>query len=844
MNRTDSQIKTQSVLHTNIPIVLTSFIGRKHEIVEIRRLLANSRLVTLTGAAGCGKTRLALRLAAEVNHSFADGVYGIELAPLADAARVPRAVARILHVAEQRGRPILEGLIDALEGKHLLLVLDNCEHLLDACRQLVDSLLTATQISIMATTREPLGIAGEMSYPVSPMTLPSHNLPAADMGQFDAIQLFVERARAIVPPFELIPQNARVVASICRHLDGIPLAIELASARLNVLTVEQIAARLDDRFVLLATAPQITHSHHRTLRAAVDWSFDLLSIPEQVMLLRLSVFAGGCSLTTAETVCVGDSVEREQVLDLLSALVNKSLVVANTLQRSEARYTLLETIRQYAHEKLVSASEWTQLRDRHLLYFLQLTEETEPKLRGQYQQLWLDWLAADFDNIRAALSWSVESRNIEAGLRIATAIFQFWVIRDYAEEGFAWLEGLLEHASEGISPLVQAQSLAYASILAGFRGISAIQIEYGHKAAVLAEALGDEGQSALIWARAGEAYAQGRPGPLLPPSRLALAIALAGQAYGARAEGDYETEFRLDKEAIELYREIEDDYYLGLTLITCSFAAMSLRKYDEARAMLDEGLPLLREVGDPYRTAMTLNFSGDLARCESNYADAQIAYEESIELMRELGAVRDLASALHNLGHTCLHLGDVERARARFAESTALHEEQGNVPGIAECLIGYAALAIVGDLFAAGARLLAAAVAIGGERVATTWAATKMEYEHYMALARHYLTEAEFEAEQTAGRALSLEQAIAYAQDVALQVIALAKTSKAPDELTLREREVAVLIAQAKSNDEIAEELVLSKRTVEKHIANIRSKLGFSKRAEIVRWALENQPHK
>ena len=735
---------------------------------------------------------------------------------------------------------VVKSTIEMIRDRNLLLVLDNCEHLLDACVQLVGVLLLETQIRILVTSREPLGIAGEVQYPINPMSLPNVDQSTDSLAEFDAIQLFTERAQSIVPSFGLTAVNAHTIASICRKLDGIPLAIELASVRINVLTIAQIDERLDDRLSLLAAMPNATHSHHDTLRAALDWSYDLLSEDEQRLLWRLSAFAGGCFLVSAEAICSGDGIERGQVLDLLSSLVNKSLVVADTLQRSEARYSLLETIRQYAHEKLVADGEWIELRDRHLQYYLQFTEETEPKLKGHYQQLWLNWLVSDLDNIRAALSWALESGNIEAGLRIATAMFQFWVIRDYAEEGFAWIERLLAHNDEEMSPLVQAQSLAYASILAGFRGIGAKQIEYGRKAAALAEALGDEGRSALIWARAGEAYAQGHPGPLLPPGQMALAMALAGQAYGARAEGDYETEYTLYKRAIELYREIEDSYYLGITLITSSFAAMSLGEYDEARAMLDEGLPLLREVGDPYRIAMTLNFSGDLARCEANYDHARMAYEECIELMRDIGAVRDLASALHNLGHACLHLGEMAQARELFGESTVLHEEQRNVPGIAECLIGYAALAIVGDLFAAGARLLAAAVAIGGERVAITWAATKMEYEHYLALARVNLTEAEFEAEQIAGRALSLEKAVAYAQNMADQAVTIQKTVSQPDALTLREREVATLIAQAKSNDEIAEELVVSKRTVEKHIANIRSKLGFTQRAEIVRWVLDN----
>jgi len=435
MTRNDSEAPPRAMPRANIPTVLTSFIGRKREIKEVAQMLASSRLVTLTGTAGCGETRLALRVATEASRQYRDGVYWVELAPLADPDLVPQAVARAIKVAEQPGRSLVEVVADALHDKHVLVVLDNCEHLLNACRQLTATLLAVPGVNILATSREPLGVTGEMRYPVSPMALPLAVLELLDFGQFDAIQLFTERARSILPHFELTADNAATVAGICRQLDGIPLAIELASARVNVLTVEEIAARLDDRFALLTAASHVTYSHHDTLRAAIDWSHDLLSGREQVMLRRLSVFSGGCSLATAEAVCAGDGVERDQVLEVLSSLVNKSLVVAQTLQRGEARYSLLETIRQYGQEKLVASGEWSATKERHLDCFLQLSEETTTKITGQYQEVWLNWLEGENDNIRAALSWSLESHRIEAGLRIPIALYQFWIIRGYTREG-------------------------------------------------------------------------------------------------------------------------------------------------------------------------------------------------------------------------------------------------------------------------------------------------------------------------------------------------------------------------------------------------------------------------
>jgi predicted ATPase/DNA-binding CsgD family transcriptional regulator len=814
MEPIDSDITTLSGLRTALPIVPTRFVGRQREMAEAQRLLLSSRVVTLTGAAGGGKTRLALRLAEEVHRHYADGAHWVELARLGESERVPEAVARALHVAEQPGRTTVEGVLEALRDKRLLLVLDNCEHVLSACADLMETLLTATEVCVLATSREPLCVAGEMRYTLSPMTLPPLSAAMEDLDQFDAIQLFVERARAILPGFTLTHDNAAVVSRICHRLDGLPLAIELVSARVNVLTLEEIFGRLDDRLDLLPTASHPTHGHHQSLRVALDWSYDLLPASEQRLLRRLSVFAGGWSLATAEAVCAEDGIERERVLEVLSALINKSLVVAHTLQRAEARYTLLETIRQYAHDKLIATNEWVELHERHLRYFLQLAEETEPKLSGHYQQLWLNWLEGEHANIGSALTWSQERRQIEEGLRIVNALYQFWIIRDHAQEGLEWLTRLLAQADEEVAPVVHAQALAYAAILAGFRGRILEQMRYGREAAALAAAAGDEGKPALVWA-------------------------LSALAHGARAAAEYETEFDLAQRVIQLRRDLGDAYFLGLSLTLYSPTAMILGKYKEAHAMLDEGLTYLRQAGNTYRIAMALNYCGDLARCERQYAQACSAYEESASSLREIGATRDLASVLHNWGHACLHLADVERAQLLFRESMALQQAQGNTPGLTECLIGFAALVIVLGSPGAGALLLAAAEMIGGPRIASAWAATRMEYEHYLARARASLSETEFQAEQTAGRALSLEQAVQYAQQLPLTAAASPLTRKKPDNLTVREREVAALVAQGKSNGEIADELVVSKRTVETHIAHILAKRGFTNRAQMVRWAIE-----
>jgi predicted ATPase/DNA-binding CsgD family transcriptional regulator len=814
---------------TNFPVQLTSFVGREREIADVKRLLFSSHLITLTGAGGSGKTRLALQIANSMSETFADGLRLVELAPLHDPALVPLLVVEVLGLRPTANQPLLETLLGFVQSKCLLLILDNCEHLREACAQLAQKLLSQSpELRILATSSVALAIAGETIYPVSGLNWPVFEGEALRDGQihidlqelmgYDAVRLFVERARAISPNFNLTFKNALPTVEICRRLDGFPLALELASARVNVLTVQEITARLNDRFDLLISGQRKgLEPRHHSLRAAIDWSYALLPVDEKILLQRLAVFVAGCTLDAAEVVCTGDGIDAEHTLDRISSLVSKSLVVADTIGRAQARYRLLETIREYALEKLDEAGETRRLRNRHLDLFLAQAEEAAPKLNEAYQQIWLNWLEVEHDNLRAALAWSLESGRIESGLRIATALVRFWEIRGFAQEGLAWFERLLAQADERISLVVHANALAYASFLAMFLGDASTSMAYGREAVALAEAAGDEGSGVLI-------------------------IALAGLASGARVGGDYHTAFTLEERAIQLLRESPGQpFFLGMALLAHGGVAIELGDYDTARVSLDESLAIAREAGDAFRIAHVLNSIGDLARCEQKYEDAQTAYENSVALLREVGAKHDLGSVLHNLGHSCLHMGDVERARALFCESMAAHQALQNVPGMAECLIGFAAIALVRGLPDVGARLLAAAKAIGGQRTATAlvWHVTRMEYEQYLDLARSRLTKAEFQAEQMVGRAMSLEQAVDYAQNLPLKPGIAPAIEKMTGGLTKRELEVAALIGQGKTNSEIATELVLSKRTVETHVSKILSKLGLTSRSKVMRWAID-----
>ncbi len=811
----------------NFPVQLTSFIGREREISDIQCLAGSARLVTLTGVGGSGKTRLAIQVANGLSNTFADGVWFVELAPLHEPELIPQLVAHTLGLHPPADQPVMESLLFFLRTRQLMLVLDNCEHLSDACAHFARELLSqAPELRILATSREALAIPGEMIYPVSGLSRPDPKDEALSVKRgashiqvlmdYEAVRLFVERVRAISPDFNLTPENAQSVVEICRRLDGLPLALELAGARANVLTVQQIAERLEDRFTLLTSGMRrgIDPRHH-TLRAAIDWSYDLLKVEEQALLRRISVFEAGCSLELFEALYSGELPPEESILDLITSLVNKSLVVADTAGRAQVRYRLLETIREYLLEKLDQAGEAATWRDRHLTLILTRAEEAAPKLVGAYQQLWLNWLEEEKDNFRAALAWALESGQIETGLRIAIDIARFWEIRGYIPEGMAWIERLLAWTDDSLPLIVRAQALVYASFMAMFLGNTSASSAYGKEAATLAEGAGDEGNPVLI-------------------------LALSGLDSAARMAGDYQTAFKHGERVIQLLRASpKPSFFLGMGLLAHGDVALELGAYDAARAALDEGLALAREDGDAFRMAHAFNSFGDLARYQGNFAEAANAYEKGVALLRELGAQHDLAAIVRNLGRACLHLGDIERARALFLESLSLHQAELNRPGMAESLNGLAAAAIVGGMPTAGTRLFAAAEAIRGQRAGSVWPAKRMEVDRYLDQARARLPEAEFQSEQAAGRAMSLEQAIEYARNLPLSPEVAPASVAISEGLTSREQEIAELIAKGSSNREIAGRLVISPRTVEKHIGNILSKLGLTSRSQIVRWFMK-----
>jgi non-specific serine/threonine protein kinase len=598
----------------NLPVPLTNFIGRDQEIVELLRLMASTRLLTLTGAGGCGKTRLALELAANVLDRFPDGVWVVDLAAICNPDLVTQAVASVLDVREGPNRPIGDALSDYVRNRQMLLVLDNCEHLITACAQLADALLrTAMRLCILATSREGLGITGETHWRVPSLSVPEP-LQAASAGtlvRYDAVRLFVERAAAVDPAFTVTGANASMVAQVCHRLDGIPLAIELAAARANMLSLEQIDSRLNDRFRLLTGGSRTAVARQRTLKATVDWSYDLLSDSERQLLRRLSVFAGGWTIEAAEEVTSGNGSEREDVLDFLSRLIDKSLVNVESDIGETRRYRFLETMRQYARERLLQSGEAERLRDRHLAFFRELVQRAEPELTRAGQVSWLNRLQREHDNLRLALEWCLAApERGEQSLELAAALWWFWMKRGYLREGQECLERALAASGQAALAL-RARALMSLGSMTFFQGDLVRARVLLEESATLGRTAGDLsvvgfslGMSALAGLESGDSAAcveiatEGQAAARASASPWMQGPALACLAYEAMHEGDFDRAGRLHEEALELTRRHGEKWGMGISLSDLAVLRVVQQRHAEARALCAEGIVLYQDFGD------------------------------------------------------------------------------------------------------------------------------------------------------------------------------------------------------------------------------------------------------
>jgi len=835
----------------NLPIPLTAFIGREHEIAEVRRLLGTARLLTLTGTPGVGKTRLALEVAAGLDEAFPDGVWLVELAPLADPDLVPQAVATVLGVREQPGRDVEEALADALRSRRALLLIDNCEHLVDACAVLVDGLLRAChRLAILATSREPLGIAGETAWRVPSLALPDLDDPAAVgadgtpvLGSCAAVQLFVERASAARPDFALTALHAPAVARICRRLDGIPLALELAAARVMALSVEQVADRLDDRFRLLTGGNRTALPRQRTLRATVDWSYDLLAGQERALLRRLGIFAGGSSLEAAEAVCSGDGLDPAEVLDVLQHLVDRSLVVAEVNADGTNRYRMLEMLQQYASERLAESGEAEEVRRRHTAYFLALAERAEAELRGPREGEWSGRLEGEIENLRATLRRVIDRGEAEQAWRLGGALWRFWTQRGHLAEGLVWLEQMLALDADGDGATIRALraragALNGAGNLALARGENIRAAPFHEQALELRRRIGDE---------------------------AGAAVSLHNLGMVARALGDPALAYARFEESLGLFRKLGDTRNAALSLLNLGRVSHDGGDHEGAAVFYREGLALFQQVGSAHGVATALNRLGDLARDRGEFATAERLHGEALSLRRGRGDPWVMGLSLTGLARVAAARRDHARTIALATQSLRALHEAGASRDTAAALVVLAATAVATDQAEVGARVLGAVAraypegwAIGFEQAV---------FEQAIASARAALGEAAFALAWDDGQWLLLDQAVGLglslaepqapsagrpattptarpASDAAPSADAVgrptASAGPSPSDLTRREREVAGWIARGLTNRQIGDQLVISEMTADSHVSHILRKLGFRSRAQVAAWAVEH----
>lgn len=688
----------------NLPEQLSSFVGREREMAEVKRLLASTRLLTLTGPGGTGKTRLSLQVAADLFDQFRDGVWLVEFATISDAALVLETVAAALDVRQEAGRPLAATLSGFVRSRQCLLIFDNCEHVVAACASLAETLLrSCPQLRILASSREPLGIVGETAWPLAPLSLPEHwrDLAAgpdalARLAPFEAVRLFIERATIARPAFQATNENIPVIAQICWRLDGIALAIELAAARIRVLTLQQIVERLDDRFHLLTTGSRTAVPRQQTLRSLIDWSHDLLTEPERILFRRLAVFARGRTLESIEAVCACDGVPSWQLVDLLTQLVDKSLVFVEKSVQHGARYFLLESIWDYAEEKLRAAGEEDAFRQRHLDYFVGYAENAAAHLRGPEQKAWLETVELEDLNLRLAVKTSLElPGQVAKGLRLATAAQRFVEVRGLFKKARERLAKLLAHPDAASRDSVRAPALASAGRLAW---------------------IADD-----------------------MPATLAL-----------------------HTEALEIFRAIGDARGAAQALADLSFHAFYAEDLPRTHALLDEAAARAASIGDPRLDAHIRHIRGMIAAAEGDFAGALALEEQSLAGYRQLGDAWFVAILAWSTGVNLAVLGRSTEAHALLTESLRVGLDLGNIWGASYPIDSLAFLAVAQRQYERAARLFGAAEA---HRVRSGLVPNVAEHPalHAILAAAPDFTGPALDAAREEGRRLDLEAAIALA---------------------------------------------------------------------------------
>jgi predicted ATPase/DNA-binding CsgD family transcriptional regulator/Tfp pilus assembly protein PilF len=817
-----------------LPAEPNSFVGRERDLADLTMLLADVRVLTLCGPGGIGKTRLATRLASQLAKGYAGGAALVELAEITDPVLIGPRVAAALGAREEPDRPVAETLTDALRQQHLLLVLDTCEHLVEAVAGLARRLLAyCPAVRIVATSREPLRVRGETVWRVPPLALPPEELaagrPLTELAEHESVRLFLDRAAAVRPGFALSLDNAGAVIRLCRTLDGMPLAIELAAARMRALSAEQVAARLDDRFRLLASGDRTAPPRQQTLQAAVDWSHGLLTDGEQILLRRLSVFSGW-NLQMAEQVCAGGEVPAEHVLDLLAGLIDKSLVVLDGEVDGIARYRLLDTIREYAAGRLAASGEESATRLNHLDLMLALIEDITAYAFKRGGPTLLDRIAVynrnalELPNYRVALATALDHGRTEEGLRMCSALRAPWVVYGDVSEGLSWFDRFLGLAGE-VGPAIRARALTFSAELAFEQQDYAKATDAAQSAADLCAATAVPGSSGAL--------------------RLLGLISLrSGQPEQALASIE---------SAIGAARADSDDWEQALAVTAKATALARLGRLEQAGGAFELALDLLAD-NNPWGYAHALYGFGSLARARHDNDAALRHFRRALALFRGIDARTEIARCLAGIGWVYLAAGDHADAAVSLKQSLQLSVATGQRLGIARGLDAVAALAVaLGDPPAA-VRLQGAAGALRDQVGPVTSAAAQARLDQALGMARRLVGEQSAARLLAEGARLDVHEAVSSAMALATAgaeqhgaptAAPEAAIGQAPPVapgsvvLTPREAQIADLIARGLSNRAIAAELVISPATAARHVANIFAKLGVTSRARVAAWTAE-----
>ncbi len=870
MPSTGAELLREPVPKHTLPVQLTPLIGREPDAASAVALLRRPevRLLTMIGTAGIGKTRLALQVATDLLHDFMDGISFVALAPIRDPDLVLPTIAQVLGLKENGGKPVADRLKAYLHGKHFLLVLDNFEHVITAAPPLIELLSAAPKLKLLVTSREVLHLRAERQFSVPPLALPNlKGLPEVDsLAGYAAVALFLERAQAIRPDFQLTAANAHAIAEICVRLDGLPLAIELAAARIKHLSPQALLARLDKRLQVLVGGARDLPERQQTLRATIEWSYNLLNAAEQRLFRQLSVFTGGCTIGAIEAINTALGDEAEEVLDGVASLMDKSLLQQSKQEDEEPRLVMLETIREYGLEALEVSGEMEATRQAHALYYLQLSEQAEPDLRGPQQAELLERLEREHDNLRASMQWSLESgkagHSMETALRLGgtLTLLRLWMVRGPLSEGRSFLKRALA-SSEGTTVSVRAKALEVSANLASlqddndrakalFEGSLALYRELEDKRGMAASLfwLGRIASRRNDLARAHVLISEALTLQREVGDKEGTAWSLFGLAALASVQGEYANARALYEEGVSMHRQLGNKHGVAWSLFRMA-EVIFVSQGDPAKvhALLEEGLAFFRELGDKDGYASSFQVLGRLALIQGDAAVARSSLEESARIYRELGHRQDTAESLSLLARVEALLGDHTRAHTLSEESLALAREVGEGSTIAFTMEGLAGVLLAQENPRWAARLLSAAESLRMANGTPLPPVELADYERLVATARTQLGQATFANAWAQGRIMTVEQALASPGPLAVpeEVASLAQPTSTktlptyPAGLTAREVEVLRLVASGLTDAQVAVQLVISPRTVNTHLTSIYNKLDVDSRTAAARFAME-----